>query len=386
MFIAAVLDTWPEWTDGTCQTIRDAGVPDSVPVRAFPHCDRLGMCGTRFQVDDPRDATKPVYFKDIRRRLQGAALTDPVRERAMLIFTLLAEAEGKVHGVPADDVAFHELGAWDSIADIVGAAFLIESLGGARWSCEALPMGSGRVRCAHGMLPVPVPAVVNLLEGFPLYQDGLRGERITPTGAAILHHLRPTFSPLAGPLRLRRSGAGFGARTFPGLSNLLRLLVLEADSEDQGTDTETVEVMHFEVDDQTSEDLAVALDRLRGVDGVLDVVQSAVCGKKGRMAAQVQVLLQPAARDHAVQACFTETTTLGVRWQRASRAVLRRASSVHRHGGRAVRVKRAQRPQGGLTAKAEIDDVKDLPGGWAERSRVRRAAENAVLARESGDA
>ena len=124
-------------------------------------------------------------------------------------------------------MSFHELGGWDSIADIVGAAALIAALPGATWSVSTLPLGRGRTKTAHGLLPVPSPAAARLLEGYEFVDDGLAGERVTPTGAAILKHLNATQSAQRIPRRLLRSGYGFGTKVFRGISNVLRVLVFE---------------------------------------------------------------------------------------------------------------------------------------------------------------
>ena len=160
-----------------------------------PHRD-TALAGTRFKVSRPADDDHGhVRLADVSERLEAARLAPAVRTRALAIFTLLAEAEGAVHGTDPAEVTFHEVGAWDSTVDIVAAAFLIEALGPARWSCGAIPLGSGRVRCAHGLLPVPAPAVVHLLRGLATHDDGIGGERVTPTGAAILKHLAPDQAP-----------------------------------------------------------------------------------------------------------------------------------------------------------------------------------------------
>ena len=127
-----------------------------------------------------------------------------MRERAIAIFTALAEAEAAVHGVPVDEVHFHEIADWDSVADIVGAAWLIEALAPATWSVGALPVGSGRIRTRHGPLTVPAPAAAHLLAGFAMHDDGVAGERVTPTGAAILRQLRPDAAPAAGLMAAAR--------------------------------------------------------------------------------------------------------------------------------------------------------------------------------------
>lgn len=323
-------------------------------------------------------------FADVRAWLGGSRLPRPVAERAVAIFTLLAEAEAEVHGIPVEDVTFHEVGAWDSIADVVCAAWLIDSLTPATWSCAPLPLGGGRVRTAHGMLPTPAPATALLLRGFPAFHDGVGGERVTPTGAAILRRLDPTFEPAGLGGRIARTGHGFGSRRLPGLSNVLRALVLDpafdAAFEPAGGSSawreETIGVCSFEVDDQTAEDLAVGLDRLRAADGVLDVVQTPSFGKKGRMAASVRVLARPEACKRVIERCFAETATLGVRWHKVRRAALEREEAVADVAGEAVRIKRAHRAGGEVTVKAEMDDVAHADGGRAGREERRRRAES----------
>ena len=316
-------------------------------------------------------------FADIRVWLGESGLAGPVAERATAIFTVLAEAEGEVHGIPVEDVTFHEVGAWDSIADVVCAAWLIDSLEPATWSSAPLPLGGGLVRTAHGTLPVPAPATAILLRGFPSRHDGVEGERVTPTGAAILRHLEPAFDLAGLEGRIAGTGHGFGTRRLPGMSNVLRALVVEPVHEPHAWHEETIGVCSFEVDDQTAEDLAVGLDRLRSADGVLDVVQTPVFGKKGRMAASVRVLARPAVRERLIERCFAETATLGVRWQTVRRAALEREEAVADVAGEPVRIKRAHRAGGEMTVKAEMDDVASADGGRAGREERRRRAESA---------
>jgi len=276
-------------------------------------------------------------------------------------------------------VSFHELGGWDSIADMVGAAYLIDAIGASRWTVSALPQGSGRVKTEHGWLPIPTPATVLLLQGFELIDDGLPGERVTPTGAAILRHLNSAQRSLRVRRRLLRTGSGFGTRTLPGTSNVLRLLAFEATEVEVSRD----QVAHiaFEVDDQTPEDLAIALDRLRAHPAVLDVLQIPGFGKKGRMTAHIQILAQPDDVESVLSACFKETTTLGARWQLIERRILPRTQESVEVSGRSIRVKVAQRPDA-ATAKAESDDLLSVKGGRQERDGVRHAAEQASLTKE----
>ena len=313
----------------------------------------------------------------IRGQLQAAPLDTDVRRHAIAIFAHLAEAEARVHGVRPEDVTFHEVGAVDSIADIVGAAHVIAAIGADAWTVSALPQGSGRVRTAHGLMPVPAPATVLLLEGFAFVDDGAPGERVTPTGAAILRHLCDPKAQVRGrPRVLRRSGVGFGTRALPGLSNCLRALVFEAAETGGAWDEEALSVIEFEIDDQTGEDLAVALDHLRALPAVIDAVQAPAFGKKGRMVAAVRLLVRSEGVAAVTEAVFRETTTLGLRRHEARRAVLRRREEVVGQ----VRVKTAERP-GGATAKAEVDDAQNLDG-HAARARLRSAAETAALSEE----
>jgi uncharacterized protein (DUF111 family) len=238
-------------------------------------------------------------------------------------------------------------------------------------------MGAGRVKSAHGMLALPAPAVTELLTGFVMHDDGREGERVTPTGAAILSHLEPRQGGPHPPARLMRNGTGFGTREFPGISNVLRVLEFEAVG--LAVPGDEVAVVRFEIDDQTPEDLAVGLDRLRAMAGVLDVLQTPAYGKKGRLVAQIQVLARPDVLDDVLAGCFTESTTLGLRWELVRRATLER--SAHRHD--TVGVKLARRPAGVVTAKAEADDLAGIEGGHDARMRRRRAVEDAAL--EDGD-
>jgi uncharacterized protein (TIGR00299 family) protein len=389
MFIAAMLDAFPDLRGGMLGAIRAAGLPPEVHVGFAEHQDHA-LTGLRFRVIEPRAAELLVAahhhphtpFADIRAHLQSCALTPAVRDRAIGIFSILAEAEAKVHGKTVDTVSFHELGEWDSIADIVGAAFLIDALSidaAATWSVSSLPLGRGRAKTAHGMLPIPTPATVLLLEGFEFADDGLEGERVTPTGAAILRHLGCTQTASRRARRLLRTGIGFGTRTFPGISNVLRVLAFDEVRESRGSDE--VAQVQFEVDDQTPEDLAIALDKLRSHPSVLDVLQTPAFGKKGRMTMHIQLLADVADMEAVFEACFSETTTIGLRFQVMQRRKLARASTTVEAAGRQMRVKVADRP-GRKTAKVEADDLLNVIGGRAERERLQREAEQVVLRKD----
>ena len=384
MFIAALLHAFPAFGAGLDDALSKVGLPPGARCALLAHHDGV-LSGRRFDLGLPAGVTGPratphhdhIGLAAVRASIAAMGLNTAVAARAGAMFAVLAKAEAAVHGVTVDAVEFHEVGALDSIADIVGAAWIIEALGPATWSVGALPLGSGRVNTAHGSLPVPAPAVTRLLTGFTFHDDGLPGERVTPTGAAILRHLDCTSGIGPHAARLVASGTGFGSRTLPGLANILRVLAFEEIADVHSP--EEVALLAFEVDDQTAEDLALGLERLRACDGVLDVVQSPVCGKKGRMAAQVQVLARPSFLGATVAACFAETTTLGVRHQVLARSVLEREeTTVADAAGRSVRVKLARRPGGVPSAKADSDDLRS-GGDRCGRESMRRRSEAEAL-------
>jgi pyridinium-3,5-bisthiocarboxylic acid mononucleotide nickel chelatase len=381
MFLAALLDAFPEHAADTFAAMRAAGLPENWHTRLIPHHDGT-LSGHRVLIEGPEDDQPPAHFTDIRTGLQASALPVGVRDRAIAIFAGLAEAEAAVHGVALDEVHFHELADWDSVADIVGAAWLIETLAPSGWSVGPLPLGSGRIPTRHGPLPVPAPATAHLLRGYAVNDDGIAGERVTPTGAAVLRQLQPAARLPAGAWRLLGAGHGFGTKVLPGISNVLRVVTYER--ADGGRVDERVAVIAFEVDDQSPEELALGLDALRAAAGVLDLVQLPAFGKKGRLAAQIQVLARPERLDAVIDRCFAETTTIGLRWRIEARAVLSRevVSVAAPEGDVAVKV--VVRPDGGRTAKAEASEV--TGGGHAERARRRRAAEARALAsRRNGE-
>jgi uncharacterized protein (TIGR00299 family) protein len=375
MFLAALLDTCLAHAADTFAAMRAAGLPERWDARLVAHDDG-GLSGHRVVIEGPDEDRPPAHFADLRSGLQAAPLDARVRDRAIAIFTGLAEAEAAVHGVPVDEVHFHELADWDSVADIVGAAWLIGALGASSWSVGPLPLGRGRIATRHGPLPVPAPAAAHLLRDFAVHDDGIAGERVTPTGAAILRHLAPAPKLPAGRWRLAGTGHGFGTRRLPGISNVLRVVAYHGEA--AGRSDERVAVIAFEVDDQSAEELAAGLDALRATAGVLDVVQLPAFGKKGRLATQIQVLARPERLDAAIDRCFAETTTIGLRWRIEARAVLaREVVSVAAPDG-SVEVKVVARPDGARTAKAEIDQV--AGAGHAARATRRRAAEARALA------
>lgn len=413
MFVASILDVRPDLETGLRETLSLCPLIADVSVTVVSHNDGV-LTGRRFVVDRPDDRSAAdehrhvhdghghhhphhdhddhhdhhpeddhshthVAWRDIRSALENSRLDPAVIRHAIGIFTLLAEAEAKVHGTTPEHISFHEVGAWDSIADIVGAAYLIAQLDASSWTVGPLPLGSGRIQTAHGLLPVPAPATALLMQGFTTIDDGVGGERVTPTGAAILGYLcRESASPLARTLIA--SGHGFGTRKLSGISNCLRILCFE--TREAAVATEAIAVIEFETDDQTGEDLAHAIDHLRTHEGVLDVVQTPVFGKKGRMMAHVRILARPDALQAVTRCVFEETSTIGIRHSLVQRLTLPREAGEIQRDGRLLRTKTAIRP-GGPTIKIEADDLSGVAGKSA-RDTIRRAVETTDKTKDAG--
>jgi len=376
MFISSMLDALPSLFGDLDDVIVQAGFPDLVHLEQSPHNDGV-LTGTRFTVSaTAEEGHHHRHYSEIRERLTASALPPAVRDAALGIFYLIAEVEAAIHGKSVDDVAFHEVGAWDSIADVVLAAHLITAAD-ASWSVSAVPAGRGFVETAHGRLPVPAPATARLLEGFELLDDGIEGERVTPTGAAILKYLNPDRIVPPGH-RLAATGCGFGVKRFPGLSNTTRVSVYEKASSEISWEEDRVTRLSFDIDDQTSEDLAYSLEQLRAQRGVVDVSQQTLSGKKGRQAVTVSLLVKADDVTAVTAACFDLTSTLGIRREEITRSILRREEVTVYVGEQPYRVKVAFRPSG-PTAKIEMDDLAASGLPLAEQKQVRQLAEARAL-------
>lgn len=376
MFVASLLDAFPELSEQLLAFLGALPLPNLSMVSILAAEKDEVMTGLSFSVAELGDIShNHTHWSDIRQWLLDASLPSGVASNALGIFETLAKAEARVHGVAESEVTFHEVGALDSIIDIIAAAYLIDALAVDRWSVSSLPLGSGLIGSAHGALPVPAPAVAWLLRGFVTHDDGIPGERVTPTGAAILVWLNCLQEPWRSPRRLARSGIGLGSRRFAGLSNCLRTLCFEPLIEAPAQ--RELAVIEFEIDDQSAEDLAMGLDQLRRQPGVLDVLQMPFLGKKGRLGTHVRILALPGNIGSITNACFVETTTIGLRYQTVQGITLCR-EILEIPGADRFRVKVVERPGSGRTAKAESKDLADC-GNHAERMALRRAAENAAL-------
>ncbi len=377
MFISGMLDAFPEWQLDLESVISDAGFPSLVQLTRAPFDDGT-LTGTRFKVDAAEEAEHHHrHYSQIRDTINRSALSESVKSIALEVFRLIAEVEAAIHGKTVEKVAFHEVGAWDSIADIILAATMIDLADAASFSISAIPVGRGSVETAHGRLPVPAPATAKLLQGFHVIDDGIEGERVTPTGAAIIRFLNPAASLPSG-LRMGNQGYGFGTKKFPGISNVVRITRYESAEEDAPWDEDSVCALSFEIDDQTAESLAAALDEIRQHEAVLDVTQQAVFGKKQRQGSSISVLVTPGGMDAVTSLIFEMTTTLGVRREVIQRAVLPREAVTVTVGELKVRVKVARRPNG-YTAKVEMDDLVAADLSRHDLEQVRIEAERIAI-------
>jgi hypothetical protein len=361
MFVAALLDALPGLRPRVFEDLA-AVLPDGVGRPEFSEglsgaiaVRRFGLVGAPRDGDDGQ--AHGTRFVELAARIDAAPLHAGTAAQSIAILRRLAEAESRMHRVPIDEVHFHEIGDWDSLLDVVAAGSIAAALAGWTWSVSELPRGGGLVRTRHGLLPVPAPATTDLLNGFCWRDDGHAGERVTPTGAAILAHLvaAPAMRLPAG-LRLIASGMGAGTRELEGMPNVLRALVHAIDS-DTGANDDEVMVLSFDVDDMSGEEIGVAADRLRAAAGVLDVSLGMRVGKKGRPLHDLRLLVVPAELKAVVDLCLGETSTIGLRWHRVQRRRLARGSDAVAVDGVTLRRKQVQRPGGETTLKVESDDL-----------------------------
>jgi len=288
--------------------------------------------------------------------IERSALSAPARARAVSLVNRLAQAEAAIHDMPVSRVHLHEVGALDSIIDIVGGVFAIEWFGADRIVASRLNVGSGTVRCAHGVFPVPAPATVRLLGSAPVYSSGVEAELTTPTGALLVTGFAESYGPVPA-MRIDRIGYGAGDRDLPDTPNVLRVLIGEADQPDTGGDQ--VVVLQCEIDDMNPQIFGVLMDRLLE-HGALDVFYAPVQMKKNRPGTLVTVLARPADREAVTAVLFRETTTIGVRYHDARRDCLeRRIVTVETPLG-AVRFKVSRRDGRVLNASPEFDDLDRL--------------------------
>lgn len=296
---------------------------------------------------------------EIRRIIDGAEITDRARTIAVRIFEILAKAEAKAHGVPEDQVHFHEVGAVDSIVDIISAAVCLDDLDITETVIPFLCEGKGTVRCQHGILPVPVPAVVNILEAhkIPVEMTGVEGELITPTGAAIAAAIG-TSDRLPGRFVIKKTGIGAGKRSYERPS-LLRVMLIEECSKTQEegrAEEDVIYKLETNIDDCTGEALGYVMDRLME-KGARDVHFLPVYMKKNRPAYELAVICDADKVNVLEQTIFQETTTIGIRRIRMERSILpREASTVMLREGE-LKIKKCLLPDGHMRSYPEYESV-----------------------------
>ena len=288
---------------------------------AVKRVDRSGIGATKFTVTDStaEGSHRHRHLSGITKLVDRSSLTAASKTRANRIFRRLAETEAAIHQMPVEKVHLHEVGALDSIIDIVGGVFAFEWFGADRIVSSPINVGSGTVSCEHGVLPVPAPATASLVAGVPIYATGPAGERLTPTGALLVTEFAEEYGPLP-TMRIERIGYGAGDRNPDGHPNVLRVLVGEDVS---STDNGSMTVVECEIDDMNPQIFGVLMSRLQAV-GAVDVSYTAVQMKKNRPGTRVTVLTSHDGRQAVCDTLFRETSTIGVRYTQVARETLAR--------------------------------------------------------------
>lgn len=312
---------------------------------SFERVDRSGISAVRANVDVERDPRRHRHLSDILKIIDASRLPSGVKERSAAIFQRLGEAEARVHNVPVERIHFHEVGALDAIIDVVGACVCFDLLGIERFVSSPLHVGSGTVDMEHGRFPVPPPAVAELLRDAPIYSTDVRGELVTPTGAAIISTVCESFGPLP-PMRVASTGYGAGKREYEKFPNVLRVLVGE--TEGAGVvGYERLLMIETNVDDASPQIVGHVMEQ-SFARGALDCYFTPVQMKKNRPGVLISILCRPHDREAMFELLFTETTTIGARCYEVERRALERETvgvetaygqidvKVARMGGRVV--------------------------------------------------
>ena len=320
---------------------------------------RSGIAATRFTVTETTSNAGATHrhrhLSGITKLVDRSALSNTSKQRANRLFRRLAETEATIHQMPVEKVHLHEVGALDSIVDIVGGVFALEWFGADRVVASPLNVGSGTVTCEHGTLPVPAPATATLVAGVPVYAAGPPGELLTPTGALLVTEFAGEYGVLP-PMRIEAIGYGAGTRDPAGHPNVLRVLVGETS---EGAGCERVAVVECEIDDMTPQIFGVLMDRLYAA-GAIEVFYTPVQMKKNRPGTHVTVLVPPEGRPSVIDTLFRESTTIGVRHSDVTRETLRRELVPVSTRFGEVRCKVARRDASVLNVAPEFDDCARL--------------------------
>jgi uncharacterized protein (TIGR00299 family) protein len=293
---------------------------------SFAKVKKHGITGTKANVNlhhhehsDHHDHHHGRHLSDILQLIYESELTDDVKTKSKLVFTKLGEAEAKVHDVDIEEVHFHEVGAVDSIVDIVGSVIGISILGIDKIYSSPLPLGQGFVRSSHGIIPIPAPATVELLKGIPTKQTEVQGELVTPTGAAIISTLAEGFGTIP-EMVIDKVGYGAGTKELAEQPNLLRVIL---GTKEDSYESDNINIIETNIDDMSSQIYDLLIDKLLAI-GAVDVFMTPIIMKKSRPAVKLTVLVDSAHLQEACNSIFTETTTMGVRIYEANRKKLSR--------------------------------------------------------------
>lgn len=296
-------------------------------------------------------------YSDIKEMIENSALSENVKRMSIGIFEKIAKAEAEVHGREIGDVCFHEVGAVDSIIDIVGAAVCAELLGVEKFTSSKVELGGGTVRCAHGVMPVPAPATALLAKDFPVSFGAAQCECTTPTGAAIISFLCSEFEPkIEGGIL--KCGVGVGHRNVEGLANVLRVMLIESGENSGGNEAEKMHEISANIDDMTAEEISFLTEKLFEA-GALDVWQESIVMKKNRLAAKVCALVKSDALRKAKDCFFKYSSTIGLRQcevlrESLKREMMRAKTSLGDVGLKVSEFKNSRRE------KFEFEDLKRL--------------------------
>ena len=353
MLMAALLELHPD-PEAFLQRL-NAALPENVTVMAEQAVKR-GISGTRVHVvidgeeeghehgcHHPQTNIQQIYAK-----IGALPVSEAVRRNTRAIYERIARAESQVHGRPMENIHLHELGSLDALADVLGVCLLMEELAPEKVLASPVHVGSGTVRCAHGLLPVPAPATELLLHGIPMYSGQIQGELCTPTGAALLAHFVQDFGPMPA-LRVEKSGYGLGTKDFE-TANVLRVLLGET-----GQRQDRVLELVCNLDDMTPEALGFVQEELMA-RGALDAYTTHIGMKKNRPGIMLTCMCREAQREDMLQCLFHNTSTLGVREYVCDRYTLQRSQRTVETAYGPVRVKRAE-GWGVCREKAEYEDL-----------------------------
>lgn len=298
------------------------------------------------------------HLSDIAEILQRSPLSERVRRQALAVFTRLADAEAKIHGTTREMIHFHEVGAVDAIVDIVGSCLLLEMLGVEQVVVSGIPCGTGSIHCQHGWMPVPAPATLELLHGFPVYSVDIRGELVTPTGAALVTTLAdPALAGSMPAMRVLGTGYGAGKKQFaPDRPNLLRVVLGETEDSFDRT-PQTVTVLETNLDDQNPEGFELLMERAFAA-GALDVFLTPIQMKKNRPATLLTVLCPTDRAETLTELLFRETGTFGVRVREQRRSTLERSWRTVTTPYGDIRLKTGAWHGQTMTAAPEYEDCK----------------------------